>query len=635
MEKTMMKSIVMLALAITLVACQQAAETLDQAVNSDAPAVRPGEKDYLESCASCHDKAVYKSPSRLFIGMMGARNVLAAMNGGPMSEQAMALDDAKRKAIAEFLTGQDPDNLPPEVEPPLCDAEHGFDPGKPPVSLGWGVDHSNSRLQPADSAGISREQVATLEVKWSFAYPNAIKARSQPVVGGGAIYFGGPDGTVRALDAKTGCLRWSYHTTAEVRTAPVISPWSATDDDPQPILYFADLLARVYALDARTGELRWMIKVDDHPDATVTGSVALAGDRLYVPVSSLEVVSAANPQYECCTFRGSVVALDAATGSLDWKSYVIDDEPPESGTTVAGTRTLGPSGAPIWNSPTIDLERNRLYVGTGENYSSPADGNSDAVMAFDLDSGEKLWVSQQTASDAWNMACLIEGVEDHSNCPVENGPDYDFGASVILVSLDDERDVVVGGQKSGSVMGIDPDTGETLWSSKLGRGGVQGGVHFGMASDGRRVYVPINDMYYVVDDLLYGEDDPPRPGLYAVNAENGEPDWFIPAPGACGDMQNCDPGISQAIAAIPGAVVAGYLDGHLRIHAGDSGEILWDLDTVQDFETVSGETARGGSFSGGGAAIADGMIYINSGYGMYNHMPGNVLLAIGVADPTP
>lgn len=635
MNKTMMKNIVMLALAIVLAACEQATETADQTVAAEAPLPHSGETAYLAHCASCHDKAVYKSPSRLFISMMGARNVYSAMDGGLMSEQAAALDDTNRKAIAEFLTGQNPDDVPPDVNPPLCDEQHAFDAGNPPASLGWGVDHANSRLQPTDSAGISKEQVAELEVKWAFAYPNAIKARSQPVVGGGAVYFGGPDGTVRALDAKTGCLRWSYRATAEVRTAPVLSPWSAQDDDPQPVLYFADLLARVYALDARTGELRWMMKVDDHPDATVTGAVALAGDRLYVPVSSLEVVSAGDPNYECCTFRGSVAAMDAATGAVVWKSYVIENEPAESGTTVAGTRTLGPSGAPIWNSPTIDLERNRLYVGTGENYSSPADGNSDAVMAFDLDSGKKLWVSQQTVNDAWNIACLIEGVDDHSNCPVENGPDYDFGASVILVPLADAGDVVVGGQKSGSVMGIDPDTGETLWSSKLGRGGVQGGVHFGMASDASRVYVPINDMYYVVDDLLYGEDDPPRPGLYAINAENGETDWFVPAPDVCGDLQNCDPGISQAIAAIPGAVVAGYLDGHLRIHAGDSGEILWDLDTVKDFETVSGELARGGSFSGGGAAIADGMIYINSGYGMYNHMPGNVLLAIGVKESTP
>ena len=517
-------------------------------------------------------------------------------------------------------------------QPPLCDVDHGFDAGSTPVSLGWGVDHANSRFQPAETGGISRAQIPALEVKWALAYPNAIKARSQPAYGGGAIYVGSHDGTVRALDARTGCLRWSFSATAEVRTAVVISPWSVDDDDPQPTLYFGDLLARVYALDARTGELRWKIRVDDHPDATVTGAVALAAGRVYVPVSALEVVSATNPQYECCTFRGAVIALDATTGEVVWKSHTIPEAPAEAGTTSAGTRILAPSGAPVWNSPTIDLDRNRLYVGTGENYSSPADGNSDAIIAYDLDSGEKLWVSQQTSGDAWNVACLIEGVEDQSNCPVENGPDYDFGASSILVSLGNGRDILVGGQKSGNVMGIDPDTGETLWRTKLGRGGVQGGVVFGMASEGRRVYVPISDMYYVVDDTRYEPDDPARPGIYAIDAATGELEWSTPAPDVCGDKENCDPGITQAIAAVPGAVIAGHMDGWLRIYDGETGEQLWELNTVRDFETVSGEIARGGSFSGGGGIAAHGIFYINSGYGIYNHMPGNLLLAIGFDD---
>lgn len=636
----MSKRVSVIVLATILSACQQRADTVSKPIGGSALETaanetsvhQPGEAAYLEFCSDCHDQAVYKAPSRLFIGMLGARNVLAAMNDGPMSEQASKLDEADRKAIAEFLTGQNPDTLPEEKQPPLCDAKHGFDPRNTPVSLGWGVDHANSRFQPAESAGIAPQQIPALEVKWAYAHPNAIKARSQPVFGGGAIYFGSQDGTVRALDAETGCLRWSFHATAEVRTAPVVTPWSVEDDDPNPGLYFADILARVYAVDARTGELSWTAKVDDHPDATVTGSVALAGNRLYVPVSSLEVVSAANPQYMCCTFRGSVVALDAAKGEIAWKSYTVDKEPVEVGTTTAGTGILAPSGAPVWNSPTVDLKRNRLYVGTGENYSSPADGNSDAIIAFDLDSGEKLWVSQQTGADAWNVACLIEGIADQSNCPAENGPDYDFGASPILVSLDNERDVLVAGQKSGVVAGIDPDNGETLWKARLGRGGVQGGIHFGMASEGRRVYVPISDMYYLVDEQRYGPEQPRRPGIYAIDAENGKLIWSAPAPDVCGEREYCDPGISQAIAAIPGAVVAGHMDGRLRVYAGHSGELLWELNTLQEFETVSGEIAHGGSFSGGGGIAAHGMFYINSGYGIYNHMPGNLLLAIGIAD---
>jgi polyvinyl alcohol dehydrogenase (cytochrome) len=494
------------------------------------------------------------------------------------------------------------------------------------------VDANNSRFQPIETGGLGLEDVQGLEVKWAFAYPNAIKARSQPTYGGGAIYVGSADGTVRALDAKTGCLRWTFQASAEVRTAIVISPWSANDTDADPTLYFGDILARAYAVSARTGELRWVKRVDDHRDATMTGTPTLAGDRLYVPVSSLEVVAALNASYACCTFRGSVVALDANTGTLIWKTWSIDKEPAQAGLNSAGTSILAPSGAPVWTSPTVDLKRGRLYIGTGENYSSPADGNSDAIMAFDLETGAKLWVSQQTSGDAWNTGCLSEFTSDDANCPEENGPDYDFGSPPILVTLENGSDILVGGQKSGAVMGIDPETGETLWKVQVGRGGVQGGVHFGLAAEGSKVYVPINDMFYPEDITRYQYKTPAKPGLYAVNANNGELIWSTPAVDICGDLAGCDPGISQAIMAIPGAVIAGHLDGHLRIYAGADGKLLWELDTLKEFDTVSGDKAHGGSFSGSGGIVANGMLYINSGYGIYNHMPGNLLLAIGPAD---
>lgn len=603
------------------------------AVEQAPPAAHPGEAPYLERCAGCHDEVVYKAPSRLFLGMLGPRNVLASMQGGLMAEQAAGLDDETRRAIAEYVTGVSLDAYVEPPEPPACDAEHGFDAARPPVSVGWGVDHANSRLQPAASAGLDVRGAPNLEVKWAFAYPNSTKARSQPVFGGGAIYFGADDGTVRALDAKTGCLRWAFKASAEVRNSPVLSPWSAEAPPLTPMLYFGDLIGRVYAVDARTGELRWKVRVDDHPDATLTAAPALHGGRLYVPVSSLEVVSAADPGYACCSFRGALVALDAASGEVVWKAYSIDEEPAVAGTNAAGTPILAPSGAPLWNTPTIDAARGRLYVGSGENYSSPADGNSDAIIAYDLESGAKLWVSQQTGRDAWNVACLMEDEASRVNCPEEDGPDYDFAASPILVTLTDGRQLVVGGQKSGAVMALDPDTGATVWKTQVGRGGIQGGVHFGMAADGERLFVPINDMSYPVDVDRYAPSDPVRPGLYALDARTGELAWSAPAPNLCGDLEHCDPGISQAITAIPGAVIAGHMDGRLRVYASDSGELLWELDTLRDFSTVSGATARGGSFSGGGPIVVDGMVYVNSGYGIYNHMPGNVLLAIGPASP--
>ncbi|MCH7507033.1 MAG: PQQ-binding-like beta-propeller repeat protein [Proteobacteria bacterium] len=607
------------------------AGTMETVVAEDVTAEQPhpGEAPYQANCAACHDQVMYKAPSRFFVSMMGAQNILKAMNGGLMSKQAANISAQDRRAIAEYIAGHSLDDVVEASQPPACDSEHGFDPSVTPVSSGWGVDAKNTRFQPQRSGGLSITDVPALEVKWAFAYPNAIKARSQPGFGGGAIYFGSQDGTVRALDAKTGCLRWAFQASAEVRTAIVISPWSADDLDADPTLYFGDLLARAYAISARTGELRWMKRVDDHRDATITGTPSLVEGRLYVPVSSLEVVAALDPGYSCCTFRGSLVALDAESGEQIWKSWTIDQEPSDAGKTRAGTTILAPSGAPIWNSPAVDLERGRLYAGTGENYSSPADGNSDAIIAFDMETGAKIWVSQQTKGDAWNTGCLIEFTTDDANCPVENGPDYDFASSPMLLTLADGRNVVIGGQKSGAVMAIDPESGENLWKTQVGRGGVQGGVHFGMAVEGSRIYVPINDMFYPEDLTRYKFKTPPKPGLYALDAQTGEVLWSSPAPDVCADLQDCDPGISHAITAIPGAVIAGHMDGWLRIYSGESGELLWELNTLQDFDTVSGEQAHGGSFSGGGPSVANGMIYVNSGYGIYNHMPGNLLLAIG------
>ena len=210
----------------------------------------------MANCAICHDQALYKAPSRLFVSMMGTKNILTAMNGGLMSSQAANISAQDRRAIAEYIAGYSLDDEVEASKPPACDAEHGFDPSITPVSSGWGVDSKNTRFQPEQSGGLSATDVPALEVKWAFAYPNAIKARSQPGYGGGALYFGRQAGPVRALDAKSGCLRWEFKASAEVRTAIVVSPWSADDAEVDPTLYFGDLLARAYAISARTGELR-------------------------------------------------------------------------------------------------------------------------------------------------------------------------------------------------------------------------------------------------------------------------------------------------------------------------------------------------------------------------------------------
>lgn len=621
----------LLALCVLLAACDREAATPATEVAATVPssdAADPAEALYQQHCGSCHNGGGYKAPHRMFLGMMAPDAILASMDGGLMVEQAQALSGPQKKSIAEHIAGRSLDTEMVELPPPVCENK-SLDLSQPPLQKSFGVDYRNSRFQPAETGGLSAADVADLELKWAFAYPNAIQARSQPTVAGGTVFVGSQNGTVYALDAKSGCVRWTYRASAEVRTSISVSTWAEGEEEVQPIAYFGDILARAYAIDAQTGELKWMTKVDDHANATITGAPVLVADRLYVPVSSLEVVNAIDPAYECCTFRGSLVALDTEDGSILWKTYSIDKAASEAGVTSAETRILAPSGAPIWNSPTVDLKRRRLYAGTGENYSSPAGGTSDAIIAFDMDSGEIIWVNQATEGDAWNVGCLSQYAPDPANCPEEDGPDFDFAASPMLLELPGGRDLLVAGQKSGDAMAIDPDTGKTLWRERVGRGGVQGGVHFGMAAEGSIAYVPINDMAYPEDITRYKFTTPARPGMFALDVATGDMRWENLADDICDGVQFCDPGISSAVTAIPGAVIAGHLDGRLRIYDSADGAVLWEYDTRQSIDTVSGETARGGSMSGGGPTVADGMLYVNSGYGIYFHMPGNVLLAFG------
>ena len=380
-------------------------------------------------------------------------------------------------------------------EPPAtfeCAADAaGFDVGQPPRVSGWGLQPTNTRVLPDAVAGIAKTDLDNLKLKWAFAFPGANRARSQPTIAGGAIYVGSHNGLVYALDQDTGCVRWTYESAAEVRTGIIVDDWEAGAEAAQPRAYFGDVLGNVYAIDAASGSGIWRVRADEHPNATITGSPSLHDGRLFVPVSSLEVSLAADPSYECCTGRGSVLALDAATGEVLWKTYTIEETPVVQSQNRSETNMIGPSGAMVWNSPTIDEKRNQLYIGTGENMSSPATLTSDAIFAMDLDTGKVNWVFQATPNDAWNTAC---GAIQPDSCPEEDGPDFDFGAGTLLLTASDVGDLVVGGQKSGKVHALDPDTGKLVWQTRVGRGGIQGGVHFGMSADADRLYVPITDM---------------------------------------------------------------------------------------------------------------------------------------------
>jgi polyvinyl alcohol dehydrogenase (cytochrome) len=591
----------------------------------DVAAPRPGEALFAQDCASCHLGQVARAPHKMFLEMMPADMIFAALDAGVMRSHAEKLTSAQKHQVADFLNSDKPPASPPA---PRCTGQAAyFDTRRSPAASGWGITPDNRRYIDAQTAGLAASDLPQLELKWAFAFPGAQRARSQPAAAYGAIYVGSQDGTVYALDVATGCVRWTYRASAEVRTAIVVeSVDAARARNGTPRVYFGDLIARVYALDAFTGALVWMHKADDHPNATVTAAPALHEDALYVSVSSLEVTSAADPAYECCTFRGSVLALNATTGAVKWKTYTMPQAPAFVGKTRVGTRIFGPSGAPVWNTPALDIKRGMLYVGTGENYSSPANDRSDAQLALRMRDGELVWHAQRTAGDAWNVACMIA---DNPNCPQEDGPDFDFGSSAILLDRGNADPLLLAGQKSGDVYGIDPaQDGRVVWRTKVGRGGIQGGVHFGMATDGERLYVPISDMKDEGTGEVYKE--PSRAGLYALDPASGKLLWSAPADDKCAGRKFCDAGISAAITAMHGAVLAGHMDGRLRAYESATGRVLWEVDTTRMWATVSGATAQGGSFGGGaGPMVVGGNLIAVSGYGIYAHMPGNVLLVFG------
>jgi len=584
-----------------------------------------GGRVYLSHCASCHDQGLDHAPQRAVLALMSPQSIHRALTEGVMVAQATTLSAADRRAVAEFIANRSLEDTAQAADPPVCSgAAAVFDESEPPVFSGWGLSSGNARLVSTRAAGIDRRNVGRLRLRWAVAFPNAIRVRSQPALAGGALYVGSHNGAVYALDRATGCARWIYRSGAEVRTGIVVSPREAGDRRVAPRVYFGDLAGNVHAVDARDGRLLWRVRADAHPNATITGTPTLHAGVLYVPVSSLELVRPVDPQYACCTFRGSVVAVDAVDGAVKWRTWATP-EPVLVGRNRVGASRYAPSGAPIWNAPTIDARRNLLYVGTGENYSSPATATSDAVMAMDLATGAVRWVYQGLASDAYNTACIAG---DTTNCPEENGPDHDIAASVVLVAGADGRDVLVAGQKSGAVHALSPDDGTLLWKAKPGRGGLLGGIHFGMAAAPGRVYVPVYD---APDGRHY--DEPARPGVYALDLRDGHALWQAPAPlTTCVDRPFCIPGYSQAITATPELVFAGSGDGWFRILDATTGALLWQVDTTRAVRTVTGVVAGGGSMSGAaGPVVHDGQLFVSSGYGFGPQMPGNVLLAFEVA----
>ena len=586
-----------------------------------------GEALYRQRCARCHEGQMPTIMVQGTIHDLPALRIYEALNFFFMQREAASLTQAEKRAVAEFAAGDPPGSLPPPIEqiPRSAYCATSAVTGNPLVGPGWngwspGLD--NSRFQPEADGGLTAADLPDLELKWAFGVPSVTTTSFQATVVGGRVLFGTSIGPVYALDADTGCVHWAYEADVGVRAALTVGPGV----NGQTTVYAADVAANVYALDFASGEQRWKVTVDDHPDARITGAPTLHAGRLYVPVASLEEGSAAWPTYECCTFRGSVVVLDARTGGQVWKTYVIDEEPVRTDTNPAGAQRWGPSGAGIWSSPTLDPDRNVLYVATGDNYSDPVTATSDAIMALSMETGEVLWVNQTFPGDAWTIGCLAAEENLRAGCPDGAGPDFDFGSSPVLTTLPTGQRVLLVGQKSGVLYGVDADDGTTLWETRVADGGIIGGIEWGISLENDVVYAPISDTL---------EKEPgDAGGLAAVRMTDGEIVWQAePFQDTCGSKDKCHTGQPGAATTIPGAVISGSLDGHVRAHATDTGRVIWDFDTAREFTTVNGVPGAGGSVNGPGPTVAGGMLFVSSGYENYElFMPGNVLLAFGVED---
>lgn len=563
---------------------------------------------FQEQCATCHGgPGVSRAPSPAALRALTPEAVYATITNGSMKERAASLTDAERTALAEALTEQK------RGIATIADAKAMTNPcgDNPPlaartaVKSGYGFDLANTRFSPARAARIPVDRVANLKLKWAFGFPGASQMIGQPTVADGRLFVGSQSGYVYGLNSSTGCIYWSFLAAGGVRTAPAFGAAGG-----RAVLWFGDLKGNAYAIDAQTGHQIWKVNLDPHVAARITAAPVLQDGVLYVAVSSFEEVLASSPTYECCTFRGSVAALDASSGRKLWQTYSIPDSPHPTKKNAAGTQLWGPAGGGVWGTPAIDPKRRALYIGTGDAYTSPAPASTDAIMSLDLKTGAVLWTAQDLPNDAWVLGC---GGPKNDNCPVPLGPDYDFGAATILRDLPNGKRVLLAAQKSGIVWAHDPDNkGAVLWKTDVSRKtpGPSGEIVWGGAADDQ------SSVFYA---LTSG-------GVVALNIATGAKKWLTPF-----NESGPHPGSPGAVTAIPGVIFSGGLDGLLRALATD-GKILWQYDTKRDVQSVNGIKAKGGSLGAPGPVVAKGMLYVESGYiGVVDGDPGNLLLAFSAS----
>ena len=596
-------------------------------------------------CASCHDNQSGENlaPLRQTLRQMPPERVYAALTTGPMAAFAAWPDGRKfaedeLRAMAELITGKPFGDIVDRTAAGMsnqCSAPLVLDdPFSKPSWNGWTPDPTKSyRYQSAASAGITAADIPKLKLKWAFAFPEAASAAwTQPSVVGGTVYMGSDNEHVYAIDAETGCVHWSYKAHGQVRTAVSIGKVSGFPGA-RYAAYFGDYMGWVTAVNAETGEELWSVLPDTHSAAKITGPPTLdpsPDGHLYVGVSSWEQMPGRYITYECCQFQGSLSAIDVNTGEVVWTTYTMPERPRPLGRNSAGTQLYGPAGAAIWNAPTLDLELRRVYTTAGTCYISEFfdervgfDGGACvSVMAFDMDTGEKVWWTQLVPMDRHPGGCGREPEEQRLNCPgYVDDPDDDPSGAPVLYTADGGQRIIIQGQESGRITALDPDNdGAVLWVAQAGdeMAAMNGG--FGGAFDGRYYYKP-----------LPFEDG--TGAMAAIRPQDGTRAWYktLDRPAGCDSEDNeCSSANWSSASAVPGAVLTGSWNGVLRAYAADSGEILWEFPTKQRYEAVNGVPAFGGGIGGGAPTIVDGMMFVGSGYAILGGSPGNVLLAFAL-----
>jgi polyvinyl alcohol dehydrogenase (cytochrome) len=616
------------------------------ASTATATVEHPGKTVYDRACAMCHNNPeATRSPALDALQKMRFTNVNYALTEGKMKLQAASLTIEERKAVTDFIAGGSAAS-DAWVAKMMCPADRAkVDLQQAASVAGFGFDLRNHRHLTKAQAGLATQDFANLELAWSMAFPQATTMRSQPVVVGSTLFFPvGETSQLLAIDVSTSkpCFKWVYTSDVQLRTSAAYGEVNG-----RKVIAVGDVAANIHLLDALTGAKLWQQSVQLFPLSITTGTPIIHDGRVYAPVSQYEITLGGNDDHECCKTHGAVVALDGKTGAKIWTAHTMEDAKPvrDRGD---GKMIWGPSGAPIWNSPAIDAKRGLIYVGTGEATSEPAAKTTDAILAFDLKDGSLRWSFQATENDIFLSGCMgnrpaAAGAlprKQPLNCPRESVfRDVDFGASVILAKRADGSDVLFAGQKSGTLWALNPDDGKVVWRQDFGEGSPLGGIHWGIAFDGERVFAPINRPYGF-SAAAGGAPRTQKPGIHGVDATTGKVLWtFAAEPDCSGDRQarvrscNSNIGLSGAPTVVDGALIEGALDGILRVFDAKTGAVLFTFDTAQKFETINGIAGNGGAIDSASIVATHGQLFVASGYGMFGQPPGNVLLAFKAKEP--